>query len=65
MYFALADAWTNATVRYLVPARERRRWASELILAVNAELARPEHAQRVRPSMPRAQVELLRAARNA
>lgn len=59
VYLALAEAWTNATVRYIVPARERRHWASALIQAVTAELAKPEHARRVRASYPRTQVELL------
>jgi small-conductance mechanosensitive channel len=61
VYLALTDAWTNITVRYIVPARERRRWASELVLAVNAEIARPEHVGRIKPSYPRTQIEVLNA----
>lgn len=59
VFLSPTDAWMNMTVRYLVSARQRRKWASDLVLAVSAELARPEHAGRVRGAYPRTQVELL------
>jgi small conductance mechanosensitive channel len=59
VYVSLTDAWTNLTVRYLVDARERRRWASELIERLTCELARAEHAGRIQPSSPRVGVRLL------
>jgi len=55
-----AESWTDLTVRYLVPARERRRWSRDLLLAVNEAFARPEHAERIRTGYPRTQIELLR-----
>jgi small conductance mechanosensitive channel len=58
VFVSLADSWTNCTIRYLVPARERRRWSSALLLAVATELSRPEHAGRIRPGYPRAEVRL-------
>jgi small conductance mechanosensitive channel len=58
VYLAPTDAWTNITVRYLVAARERRRWASALHLAVAEAFARPEHAGRIAPSYPVTRVDL-------
>lgn len=43
LYLAATDFWTNVIVRYLVHARERRKWKTELLVRVNAELNRPEH----------------------
>jgi small conductance mechanosensitive channel len=56
VYFSMTDAWTNVTVRYLVPAVERRRWASELVEALSAEVLRPEHRDRIVPSYPRLEI---------
>ena len=52
------DAWMNLTVRYLVPARERRRWASALVLALSKEMAKPEHEGRIIGSYPVARIHL-------
>lgn len=52
------DAWTNLTIRYLVPARERRRWSSALTLELAVEAAKPEHQGRIRTGYPRQIVEL-------
>jgi hypothetical protein len=52
VYLSLADAWTNCTVRYLVPVRERRRWSTALILALSAEQTRPEHQGRILSGYP-------------
>ncbi len=59
VFLSLADAWTNCTVRYLVPVRERRRWSTALILALSAEQSRPEHRDRILSGYPRNNVELL------
>lgn len=58
LFVSPTDAWTDIVVRYLVPARERRQLASELQLAVAAELAKPEHAGRVIGSYPYTRVQL-------
>ena len=58
VYLALTDAFTNCTVRYLVPVQQRRRWSTELILALSRELARPEHRRHILPGYPRTQVDL-------
>ncbi len=58
VYVSLTDSWTNLTVRYLAPARERRKWSTTLLLALQQELAKPEHAARVIPAYPVTKVEL-------
>ncbi|MHC1764208.1 MAG: mechanosensitive ion channel family protein [Verrucomicrobiia bacterium] len=58
VFLSLADAWTNCVVRYLVPARARRRWSTALILALTAETARPEHRGKIIPAYPRTEVQV-------
>ncbi len=60
VYVDVTDSWTNLTVRYLVDARQRRKWASLLTERLSEELAKPEHADRILPSYPREDVRLLR-----
>ncbi|MCA1765228.1 MAG: mechanosensitive ion channel [Desulfobulbaceae bacterium] len=57
VYAAPADSWIDLTIRYLVPAREKRRWASELFLEVAGEMAKEEHRERILPAAPRLRVE--------
>ena len=52
VYLEPAEAYTNIVVRYLVPTRERRAWASRLHLTIAQELAKPGHADRIRTSHP-------------
>ena len=59
VYLSLADSWTNCTVRYLVPVRQRRRWASELIEALSREMAAPEHRGRIIGGYPHTDVVML------
>ena len=58
VYVSLTDAWTNCTIRYLIPVRERRKWSSRILLALSEELSKPEHAGRVEGSYPRTVVDL-------
>lgn len=58
VYLSLADSWTDCTIRYLVPVRTRRGWASRLVLATAQEMNRPEHAGRILPVYPRTEVML-------
>lgn len=57
VYLAPAESWTNLTVRYLVPARERRRWSSRLFVEIVAELGRGENLRRIPTGYPRVQME--------
>ncbi|QRK04760.1 mechanosensitive ion channel [Archangium violaceum] len=59
VYVSLADAWTNVTIRYLVHARQRRKWKSLLAERVMVELCQPVHAGRIIPVLPRQQVQFL------
>ncbi len=56
-YVAPADAWTNLTVRYLVPARQRRKWSTRLLLAISEAMAAPENRTRIVAGLPRQVVE--------
>ncbi|MFN7134903.1 MAG: mechanosensitive ion channel family protein, partial [Myxococcales bacterium] len=58
-FVSLAESWTDLSIRYLVPARERRRWKSELVLALSSELADPKHAGKVVHVLPRQQLQFI------
>lgn len=58
VYLEPTDAYTNIIVRYLVPARERRAWASRLHLHIAQQLQRPEHDGRISATHPTARVIL-------
>lgn len=57
VFISARDSWTEVTIRYLVPAREMRRWSSRLLLATNEALARDDVRARVFPAYPRSQVQ--------
>jgi small conductance mechanosensitive channel len=61
VYFSLADAWTDCTLRYLVPVRTRRKWVSILTLEVSSEIAKPEHHPRILSVYPRTEILLRRS----
>ncbi len=48
VYVSGVEHWLELTVRYLVPVRERRRWASTLTLELQRATTAPEHAERIR-----------------
>lgn len=52
VYVHGVEHWLEITVRYLVPVRERRRWASTLTLELQNATSAPEHAGRIRPAYP-------------
>lgn len=60
VYASNAESWTDLTVRYLVPARERRKWSSDLNVAISVEIMDPEHAGRISIAYPRTRIDLLR-----
>ncbi|MFP2902785.1 mechanosensitive ion channel family protein, partial [Corallococcus sp. 4LFB] len=61
VYVSLAESWTNISIRYLVHARQRRKWKSLLSERVMVELNQPAHAAHIIPVLPRQQVQLLGA----
>jgi small-conductance mechanosensitive channel len=56
VFASTRDFGIDLTIRYLVPAREMRRWASRLLLAVHGALAEPQVARRVSQPVPRVQM---------
>ncbi len=61
VFVSAPDAsWTDCTVRYLVDARQRRRWATELHIALSVETAKPEHQGKIIAVYPRTEVVLRR-----
>ncbi|MDO1448340.1 mechanosensitive ion channel [Rhodocytophaga aerolata] len=59
VFLSTEDSWTTITIRYLVGARERRKWKSELILRTTEELNKPENQKTIIPVYPRQQVQLI------
>ena len=59
VFLSAGESYTNVTVRYLVPVRERRPWATRLLSALARELSRPEYRGRVTLAVPRVEVDLL------
>jgi len=59
IFVSLDDSWTNLTARYLVAARERRKWASALAQAVMTEFNKAEHQERIRAVFPRRQIQMI------
>lgn len=60
VYLAItADGWLEATIRYLVAARERRVWKSKLVERVMTELQKPEAKERIASAVPRQQLQFL------
>ena len=57
VYISPSDSWTDLTVRYLVPARERRKWSTRLLLAIDEAIQSPETEGRIVPGLPRQVVE--------
>ena len=52
VYLSPTESWTDVVVRYLVDARERRKWSSALHLRIGEAIAAPEHRERIRPAYP-------------
>lgn len=59
VFISLEDSWTNITIRYLVGAREGRKWKSELTLRCVQELNKPEYKGLIIPVYPRQQVQFI------
>jgi small-conductance mechanosensitive channel len=59
VFVHMNDSWTDLVIRYLVDARQRRKWKSELSVRVMEEIRKPEHAKRLIPVYPRRQVQFI------
>jgi small conductance mechanosensitive channel len=58
VYLSLADSWTDCTLRYLIPVRSRRTWASTLTMEITKELSDAKHRGRIVEVYPRHEVAL-------
>ncbi len=59
LFYSMTDWSINITIRYLVGARERRKWKSKLIALITEEFARPEHQGKIIGVYPRQQLQLI------
>jgi small-conductance mechanosensitive channel len=59
VFVSLDDSWTNLTIRYLVAARERRKWQTLLATEVLTETNKPEHSDRILSVFPRRQIQFI------
>jgi small-conductance mechanosensitive channel len=59
VFVMLDESWTNLVIRYLVAARERRRWKSDLTLRVLEVIQNEENRHRILPVFPRRQVQVV------
>jgi small-conductance mechanosensitive channel len=59
IFFAMDESWTNITIRYLIKARERRMWVSQLTLNILQEMNKPENKEKIIPVYPRQQIQFI------
>lgn len=59
VFLSTTDSWTNIIIRYLVGARERRKWKTELILRTSDATSKPEYKDKIIPVYTRQQIQLL------
>lgn len=59
LYFSMSDWSVDLTIRYLVGARERRKWKSELVARIAEAFGQSEHAGKILTVYPRQQVQLV------
>ncbi|MFO7963025.1 MAG: mechanosensitive ion channel [Desulfobacterales bacterium] len=59
VFVSMSESWTDLRIRYLVNARERRKWKSMLWAAVHRELRDAKHATRIVPVYTRRQLQFI------
>lgn len=59
VYISANESWTDIIIRYLVGARERRRWKSSLTLNVLKELNKEEYRNKIITVYPRQQIQVV------
>ena len=59
VFLSTTDSWTNIIIRYLVGARERRKWKTELILRTSDEMNKPEYKDKIIAVYTRQQIQLI------
>ena len=59
VFISVSDSWTDIIIRYLVGARERRKWKTNLMLKTIAELNKKEYKGKIIPVYPRQQIQII------
>lgn len=59
VFLSTGETWTSVIIRYLVGARERRKWKTELILKVTSEMNKPEYKGKIKTVYPRQQIQMI------
>lgn len=59
VFVFIGESWTDVVIRYLVGARERRKWKSELSVRIMEELNKEEYINKIIPVYPRQQVQFI------
>src|SRR5690606_16579798 len=59
VFLAAGETWTSIIVRYLVGARERRKWKTELLLEATSELNKPKYKGKIITVYPRRQIQII------
>jgi small-conductance mechanosensitive channel len=59
VFLSTTDSWTNVIIRYLVGARERRKWKTELILLTAEATGKPEYQDKIIPVYTRQQIQMI------
>lgn len=62
IFISANESWTDIVIRYLVNARERRKWKSELTLLITEELNKPDYKDKIIPVYPRQQLQMINPA---
>lgn len=64
IFVAANESGTDLIIRYLVGARERRKWKSELTLRITDELNKKEYFGKIIPVYPRQQIQFINTKGN-
>ena len=59
LYLSASDSWTEIAIRYLVGAKERRKWKTEMLLQITEELNKNEYQDVILFAYPRHQVQFI------
>jgi len=52
VYASPTPSWIDLTIRYLAPVRQRRRSSTEIFVAIQLEMDKPEHKSKIISSYP-------------
>ena len=59
IFISIGESWTDIIIRYLVAARERRKWKSELSVRIIEELNKQDYFDKIKAVYPRQQVQFI------